>query len=183
MPAVGGNLLKQPYMLDVPYRTHGQIKNTDIVMANTFWIRSIRDGEKELIIWSRRLMTLFPNFPCLDHENNCLAAHLDFFLGIFIHALVYIIPANTDLVDGTFLHMDERITFDQTYEIVSSASPKALITNFVANDSIWAPYICLQRPWLPFSFLAIRDSNRQPHFLLLVVLRELFRFFFAGINF
>jgi CDP-4-dehydro-6-deoxyglucose reductase, E1 len=33
-----GNLIKQPYMKDVNFRTHGQLKNTDFIMNNTFWI-------------------------------------------------------------------------------------------------------------------------------------------------
>lgn len=34
----GGNLLKQPYMLGRSYRTVGEMKNSDIVMNQTFWI-------------------------------------------------------------------------------------------------------------------------------------------------
>jgi CDP-6-deoxy-D-xylo-4-hexulose-3-dehydrase len=34
----GGNLLKQPYMLERQYRTSGEIVNADIVMNDTFWI-------------------------------------------------------------------------------------------------------------------------------------------------
>ncbi len=33
-----GNLTRQPYMADVNYRVSGNLKNTDIVMNNTFWI-------------------------------------------------------------------------------------------------------------------------------------------------
>jgi len=33
-----GNLTKQPYMKDMNFRVHGQLKNTDFVMNNTFWI-------------------------------------------------------------------------------------------------------------------------------------------------
>jgi CDP-6-deoxy-D-xylo-4-hexulose-3-dehydrase len=34
----GGNLLKQPYMKNKNYRVVGELKNSDIVMNNTFWI-------------------------------------------------------------------------------------------------------------------------------------------------
>ncbi|OIO65183.1 MAG: hypothetical protein AUJ47_03015 [Candidatus Marinimicrobia bacterium CG1_02_48_14] len=34
----GGNLLKQPYMNSVKTRVVGQLKNTDNVMENVFWI-------------------------------------------------------------------------------------------------------------------------------------------------
>ena len=33
-----GNLTKQPYMKDVNYKVQGELKNTDFVMENTFWI-------------------------------------------------------------------------------------------------------------------------------------------------
>jgi CDP-6-deoxy-D-xylo-4-hexulose-3-dehydrase len=33
-----GNLTKQPYMKDVNFKIHGELKNTDFVMENTFWI-------------------------------------------------------------------------------------------------------------------------------------------------
>ena len=33
-----GNLTKQPYMKNIEYKIHGDLKNTDFVMKNTFWI-------------------------------------------------------------------------------------------------------------------------------------------------
>ena len=33
-----GNLIKQPYMKDVLFKAHSNLKNTDFVMENTFWI-------------------------------------------------------------------------------------------------------------------------------------------------
>jgi CDP-6-deoxy-D-xylo-4-hexulose-3-dehydrase len=33
-----GNLTKQPYMVDAKYRISGNLKNTDYIMNNTFWI-------------------------------------------------------------------------------------------------------------------------------------------------
>ncbi len=33
-----GNLTKQPYMKEIEYKVHGDLKNTDFVMKNTFWI-------------------------------------------------------------------------------------------------------------------------------------------------
>jgi CDP-6-deoxy-D-xylo-4-hexulose-3-dehydrase len=34
----GGNLIKQPYMKDVNFKVQGELKNTDFVMENTFWL-------------------------------------------------------------------------------------------------------------------------------------------------
>jgi CDP-6-deoxy-D-xylo-4-hexulose-3-dehydrase len=33
-----GNLVKQPYMKNIDFKIHGDLKNTDLVMENTFWI-------------------------------------------------------------------------------------------------------------------------------------------------
>jgi CDP-6-deoxy-D-xylo-4-hexulose-3-dehydrase len=33
-----GNLTKQPYMKDLLFRVSGELKNTDFIMENTFWI-------------------------------------------------------------------------------------------------------------------------------------------------
>jgi CDP-6-deoxy-D-xylo-4-hexulose-3-dehydrase len=33
-----GNIIKQPYMKDVNFKVHTNLKNTDFVMKNTFWI-------------------------------------------------------------------------------------------------------------------------------------------------
>lgn len=33
-----GNLIRQPYMKNVVYKVHGDLKNTDFIMNNTFWI-------------------------------------------------------------------------------------------------------------------------------------------------
>ena len=33
-----GNLIKQPYMKDINFKIHGELKNTDFIMENTFWI-------------------------------------------------------------------------------------------------------------------------------------------------
>jgi len=33
-----GNLIKQPYMKNINFKVHGDLKNTDLVMKNTFWI-------------------------------------------------------------------------------------------------------------------------------------------------
>ena len=33
-----GNLIKQPYMKDVTFKVNGELKNTDFIMNNTFWI-------------------------------------------------------------------------------------------------------------------------------------------------
>jgi CDP-6-deoxy-D-xylo-4-hexulose-3-dehydrase len=33
-----GNLIKQPYMKDVIFKVNGELKNTDFIMENTFWV-------------------------------------------------------------------------------------------------------------------------------------------------
>jgi len=33
-----GNLTKQPYMKNINFKVHGDLKNTDLVMENTFWV-------------------------------------------------------------------------------------------------------------------------------------------------
>ncbi|CAO6130818.1 DegT/DnrJ/EryC1/StrS aminotransferase [Candidatus Pelagibacterales bacterium] len=33
-----GNLIKQPYMKNIDFKIHGDLKNTDLVMKNTFWV-------------------------------------------------------------------------------------------------------------------------------------------------
>jgi len=33
-----GNLIKQPYMKNITFKVHGDLKNTDLIMENTFWI-------------------------------------------------------------------------------------------------------------------------------------------------
>ena len=33
-----GNLIKQPYMKNVNFRVHEQLKSIDFVMNNTFWV-------------------------------------------------------------------------------------------------------------------------------------------------
>ena len=33
-----GNLIKQPYMKNINFKVHGNLKNTDLIMENTFWI-------------------------------------------------------------------------------------------------------------------------------------------------
>jgi CDP-6-deoxy-D-xylo-4-hexulose-3-dehydrase len=33
-----GNLIKQPYMKNITFKVHGDLKNTDFIMENTFWV-------------------------------------------------------------------------------------------------------------------------------------------------
>ena len=35
---IGGNLVRQPYMIGRNFRVHGSLKNSDTIMNQTFWI-------------------------------------------------------------------------------------------------------------------------------------------------
>jgi CDP-6-deoxy-D-xylo-4-hexulose-3-dehydrase len=55
----GGNLAKQPYFIDrkIPFRVAKDLKNTDLIMKNTFWVGTtplIGKAEREKIIASIR---------------------------------------------------------------------------------------------------------------------------------
>jgi CDP-6-deoxy-D-xylo-4-hexulose-3-dehydrase len=47
-----GNLTKQPYMKNVTFKVHGELKNTDFVMENTFWIGLYPGLSKEHLEYS-----------------------------------------------------------------------------------------------------------------------------------
>jgi CDP-6-deoxy-D-xylo-4-hexulose-3-dehydrase len=47
-----GNLTKQPYMKDVNFKVQGELKNTDFVMENTFWIGLYPGLSKEQLQYS-----------------------------------------------------------------------------------------------------------------------------------
>jgi len=42
-----GNVVKQPYMVGQKYRISGNLKNTDIVMNQTFWVGVYPGLDKE----------------------------------------------------------------------------------------------------------------------------------------
>jgi CDP-6-deoxy-D-xylo-4-hexulose-3-dehydrase len=54
-----GNLIKQPFMKDAQYRLHGEIKNTDFVMENTFWIGLYPGLSKEHLEYSIEKIEIF----------------------------------------------------------------------------------------------------------------------------
>ena len=54
-----GNLIKQPFMKDAQYRLHGEIKNTDFVMENTFWIGLYPGLSKEHLEYSIEKIKIF----------------------------------------------------------------------------------------------------------------------------
>ena len=47
-----GNLVKQPYMKNTIFRVHGNLKNTDLIMENTFWIGLYPGLSKEHLEYS-----------------------------------------------------------------------------------------------------------------------------------
>jgi CDP-6-deoxy-D-xylo-4-hexulose-3-dehydrase len=47
-----GNLTKQPYMKNVNFKVPGELKNTDFVMENTFWIGLYPGLSKEQLQYS-----------------------------------------------------------------------------------------------------------------------------------
>ena len=50
----GGNLTRQPAYQDVAYRTVGDLKNTDIVMNNTFWVGVYPGLSRDMIQYVRK---------------------------------------------------------------------------------------------------------------------------------
>ena len=54
-----GNLTRQPFMKDVQYRISGELKNTDIVMNNTFWIGVQPALTKEMLEYSVQCIEAF----------------------------------------------------------------------------------------------------------------------------
>jgi len=47
-----GNLTKQPYMKNITFKVHGDLKNTDLIMENTFWIGLYPDLSKKQLEYS-----------------------------------------------------------------------------------------------------------------------------------
>jgi CDP-6-deoxy-D-xylo-4-hexulose-3-dehydrase len=47
-----GNLIKQPYMKNINFKVHGNLKNTDLIMENTFWIGLYPGLSKEQLQYS-----------------------------------------------------------------------------------------------------------------------------------
>ncbi|MFA5275684.1 MAG: lipopolysaccharide biosynthesis protein RfbH [Candidatus Omnitrophota bacterium] len=55
----GGNLTKQPAYRDVKYRVAGNLKNTDLVMNNLFWIGVYPGIKKEQLLYISRMLNNF----------------------------------------------------------------------------------------------------------------------------
>ena len=47
-----GNLIKQPYMKNINFKVQGNLKNTDLIMENTFWIGLYPGLSKEQLQYS-----------------------------------------------------------------------------------------------------------------------------------
>ncbi len=55
----GGNLIKQPYMKNVNFKVYGELKNTNFVMENTFWIGLYPGLSKEHLDYSTNIIKKF----------------------------------------------------------------------------------------------------------------------------
>jgi len=55
----GGNLIRQPAYQDVPYRVVGELRNTDVVMNNTFWMGVYPGLTEEMIAYVIETVTTF----------------------------------------------------------------------------------------------------------------------------
>ncbi len=66
----GGNLTRQPAYKDVKYRVVGDLKNTDYVMRNVFWI-GVYPGLSEPML--DRVIEVFSQF--MKDRKPSLAAH------------------------------------------------------------------------------------------------------------
>jgi CDP-6-deoxy-D-xylo-4-hexulose-3-dehydrase len=51
-----GNLTKQPYMKDANFKVHGELKNTDFIMENTFWIGLYPGLSKDQLAYSSSIV-------------------------------------------------------------------------------------------------------------------------------
>ena len=55
----GGNLIKQPAYQNIKYRVHGDLKNTDLVMNNLFWIGVYPGINKEKLKYIIHIFDVF----------------------------------------------------------------------------------------------------------------------------
>ncbi len=58
-PIFAGNMIKQPYFKDIKYRIVGDLKNTDLIMENSFWIGVYPGLNNEMINY---VITQFNDF-------------------------------------------------------------------------------------------------------------------------
>lgn len=54
-----GNLVRQPYMANANYRVSGDLKNTDVVMNNTFWIGVQPSLTREMLEYAAERIKIF----------------------------------------------------------------------------------------------------------------------------
>ncbi len=54
-----GNLIRQPYMANVKYRVSGDLRNTDNIMNNTFWIGVQPSLSKEMLEFAAQKIEVF----------------------------------------------------------------------------------------------------------------------------
>jgi CDP-6-deoxy-D-xylo-4-hexulose-3-dehydrase len=62
----GGNLIKQPAYMGIKYRLAGNLKNTDLVMNNLFWIGVYPGLTSEKL---KYITMVFRNY--FNKENIC----------------------------------------------------------------------------------------------------------------
>jgi len=55
----GGNLIRQPYFKDISYRISGELKNTDLIMNNAFWIGVFPGLTEDMLGYIAKSMTKF----------------------------------------------------------------------------------------------------------------------------
>ena len=58
-----GNLTKQPYMKDINFKVQGELKNTDFIMENTFWLGLYPGLLKKQLEYSINQIKIFFNRP------------------------------------------------------------------------------------------------------------------------
>jgi len=54
-----GNIIRHPSFEDIKYRTYGNLKNTDFIMNNTFWIGVYPGLNEEYLKYKLKKIDIF----------------------------------------------------------------------------------------------------------------------------